>query len=1135
MTSTKPCQSERAIAAANLWVKDAGKDYVCIDHSENFEPFFLQIVSSGNHWLFCSSDGALTAGRESSEKALFPYYTVDKIIDNWNTTGAWTAIVSDNTLWTPFQPSIANVEPIHRRILKSPTADEVVFDETHLKLGLQMTYRWRFSDQFGFVRSARLTNNSNQAVSFRIVDGLDNILPANVDSRMQLFYSCLTDAYKISELEHNGQLLVHRLAAGITDEAIPLECLRATTVWTHGLDQGTTYLSRRDAEQFLRGTAPTPKNVGRGKRGALIAAREWTLAPGESREWHFIAEIEQTQAQVSSLNESLADPDQLFAEVEADIEKGRQLLIERVASSDGFQKTADRDVSLYHFQNTLSNIMRGGVPESGYQLCRKPFLTYLQNHNRPLYENHRALLQALPEEITYQDLLAKVETLGDPDLLRLTREHLPLVMSRRHGDPSRPWNRFFIRQPGKRGEGAHHFEGNWRDIFQNWEALAMSHPAYLSGFIAKFLNASTIDGYNPYRITSNGVDWEAPDPEDPWASIGYWGDHQIIYLLKLLEHETKFHPENLSEQLNTPSHVSVDVPYRLKSWQDTLADPRDTVVFNWDRHDALMDLKKEIGGDGLLLRDSGNNPVRSTLLEKLLIPAAAKLANLIPGGGVWMNTQRPEWNDANNALAGNGLSVVTTAYLNRYLNFLRKLLNNSTEDSLTLGSTFAEFIETLSDLFADDRWKKPGTLSNAERFSLAKATGLAAEHYRTKVYRGEFGQGRSLDRSAIQQFLSNAQGAIEATLRINKREDGLWHAYNVMEIEAEAETFGIRHLTIMLEGQVAILSSGLLSTTEAADLLETMANSALRSQRHPTFLLYPDHDLPTFLEKNRVSPDQISDIPSLQHMSAENNGDLLVQDPSGLLRFQSNLTNAYALSDQLDILIDDSELGQLLKQDRSKIEDLYETTFQHQSFTGRSGTMFSYEGLGCVYWHMVSKLMVAAQESALAAANEDQTLFTRLASSYYTVQSGLGFRQTPQSYGAFPSEPYSHSPGHAGAQQPGLTGQVKEGILARFSELGVKFSGGKLSFRPHLLRNAEFNGNDDCPENTLSYTLAQIPIHYQRITDSNTASAQVEFADGSSKEFPDAALDRDTTRNILDHSGKITKIIVQVPQNWLIA
>ncbi len=32
-----------------------------------------------------------------------------------------------------------------------------------------------------------------------------------------------------------------------------------------------------------------------------------------------------------------------------------------------------------------------------------------------------------------------------------------------------------------------------------------------------------------------------------------------------------------------------------------------------------------------------------------------------------MNTRRPEWNDANNALVGYGLSMVTLCYLRRFL------------------------------------------------------------------------------------------------------------------------------------------------------------------------------------------------------------------------------------------------------------------------------------------------------------------------------------------------------------------------------------------------------------------------------------------------------------------------------------
>jgi hypothetical protein len=59
----------------------------------------------------------------------------------------------------------------------------------------------------------------------------------------------------------------------------------------------------------------------------------------------------------------------------------------------------------------------------------------------------------------------------------------------------------------------------------------------------------------------------------------------------------------------------------------------------------------------------------------------------------------------------------------------------------------------------------------------------------------------------------------------------------------------------------------------------------------------------------------------------------------------------------------------------------------------------------------------------------------RLASQYRHVRAGLGFTRSAAAFGAFPTDPYSHTPAHAGRQQPGMTGQVKEEILTRFGEL----------------------------------------------------------------------------------------------------
>jgi hypothetical protein len=79
-----------------------------------------------------------------------------------------------------------------------------------------------------------------------------------------------------------------------------------------------------------------------------------------------------------------------------------------------------------------------------------------------------------------------------------------------------------------------------------------------------------------------------------------------------------------------------------------------------------------------------------------------------------------------------------------------------------------------------------------------------------------------------------------------------------------------------------------------------------------------------------------------------------------------------------------------------------------------------------------------------------------LAAAYYDIRAGLGFNKTPDVYGAFPTDPYSHTPWGNGARQPGMTGQVKEEILTRWGELGVAVQDGRLHFSPTLLRDDEF-------------------------------------------------------------------------------
>jgi hypothetical protein len=300
---------------------------------------------------------------------------------------------------------------------------------------------------------------------------------------------------------------------------------------------------------------------------------------------------------------------------------------------------------------------------------------------------------SLPDKIHLLDLLSRAEASGSADLLRLSYAYLPLTFSRRHGDPSRPWNRFAINIKQPDGTQKLDYEGNWRDIFQNWEALACSYPEFVESMISTFLNATTVDGYNPYRITYAGIDWEIPEPSNPWANIGYWSDHQIIYLQKLMEISRNFHPGKLQEFLDKSLFSSANVPYQIKPYSDLLKDPNNTIDFDWALEKQVEARVNEVGTDGKLVFTKDGQVLRVSLVEKLLILLLAKLANFVPEGGIWMNTQRPEWNDANNALVGKGLSVVTLCYLRRYIAFCQDLFHQNTAGTFHLSVEVRQFFE----------------------------------------------------------------------------------------------------------------------------------------------------------------------------------------------------------------------------------------------------------------------------------------------------------------------------------------------------------------------------------------------------------------------------------------------------------
>ncbi len=1102
-----------------------GESYYCIEEYDSLPPFLMTIVSSSDLWMYLSSSGGLTAGRQNRNNALFPYETDDKIHLSIAFTGPKTIIrVRENkkmVIWEPFSERNRGIYRTKRELLKNWTGNKIIFRETNYDLKLRFSYSWMSSDELGWIKKNSIENLSDKIQHIEFVDGLQNILPHGITRESQSMMSTLMDAYKTAEWLPSHQMAIYSMSSIPVDRPEPSEALSANIAWLHGLDVKKIFLSADQLEKFRFGDSPETEKRVFGKSTSFFTFSTSKLIPGNLISWYICADIGKESSDIIALQNKLKSTPDITGYIEKTVSHDTARLEELVRMADGKQYTGDKLNDNRHFANVLFNIMRGGIFENDYNVEAEDFFLHLENSCKGICEKNKTLFAEIDGSVSLDKLLNTVKKSGDDDLLRLSLEYLPLSFSRRHGDPSRPWNFFDIKVKKTDGTPLLNYQGNWRDIFQNWEALSFSFPGFLPGMICRFLNASTADGYNPYRITREGFDWEVLNPGDAWAHIGYWGDHQIIYLLKLLDMYEKFFPGKLLENFNIPIFVYANVPYRIKSYADILANPRDTIIFDHKLHAHILKMSNETGSDGKLLYSSGGL-VKASFMEKILVSLLTKLSNFVPDAGIWLNTQRPEWNDANNALVGNGTSMVTLYHMRRFVDFLIKINKTGAVENFMLSEEVSGFLKDIEVILNNHKQSLIEEFTPAKRKKITDQLGKAGESYRKRVYAGFTGSNEELNRSDLQNFLKLVLSYIDRSIGAGRMSSGLYHSYNLLEFSNEE--LQVKPLQLMLEGQTSILSSGTLQPDEILELIESLFKSELYCKKRKSFMLYPFVSLPGFMEKNNIPPSLLNKSGLLKKLIDTGNTSIVRRDVNGGFHFNGNLKNSDILMKALKELQERGYEKEMVDDETKNILAIYEKVFNHKTFTGRSGSFYKYEGLGSIYWHMVSKLLLTLGENIIrfSASRKNDQVVSSLTKHYYKIKSGIGLHKNPADYGAFPVEPYSHTPLMMGAQQPGLTGQVKEDILSRFNELGLIVENGKIRFLPVMLQVSDFKKNGK-----LQFSFCNTSIVY---TKSEKQSLRIYYRDKNYNPLTINSLNLpgNISKDIFMRSGKIEKIIAGI-------
>ena len=465
-----------------------GQTWYRIDGYDQQPPFFMTLAGDSDLWAFISSAGSLTAGRRDAEQAFFPYETVDKIHLRGEHTGprTWVRLLDDSggaTLWQPFAQQLDGPSPA-RSVWKNLSGTRIRLRELHPSGRLAFEHEWSGAAGLGLVRSARLwapgldTDTGTDPVRVQVLDGLLNLLPPGVGLKRSALLSSLADAYKWNESAAAGRLGLYTLVAQIWDRAEPKESFEALSVWTAGLPPGLasrTLLSAQQVPAFCRSGRVQAETLTRGQRGAFLLNFDAPVGP-QGLAWQMVVDGPCSQVQAFELARHLGQGGGSSAQIALALQANDAGLDELLARADGLQTSGDPMAAAHHRANVLFNSMRGGVFADGTRLARDDLLAFVRQRNGAVGLALAELAAGWPDTLERADALKAAQRLG-PQAERLVLEYLPLTFSRRHGDPSRPWNAFSIRVRDAAGRRIVDYQGNWRDIFQNWEALLPSEPA----------------------------------------------------------------------------------------------------------------------------------------------------------------------------------------------------------------------------------------------------------------------------------------------------------------------------------------------------------------------------------------------------------------------------------------------------------------------------------------------------------------------------------------------------------------------------------------------------------------------------------------------------------------------------------
>lgn len=628
-------------------------------------------------WAFYNNRGqAMTSfGIESKDHPILEFQPANKAYALTATTGFRTFLKADHWTCEPFSPWCK--EPCQRDMHIGMNEVEIVEKNPVRGLETRVLYFNITNEDFAaLARVVTFRNNSQESLKFEVLDGLPALIPYGVNNEMLKFISRTIEAWmRVTNINNRVPYFTLKMSAEDTSEVTPIEGGNFALGFSGGellptfVDPAVLFGSTTEI------TFPTQWHTTLFEMG-----RNPQILEGRTPCCYFGGEIE------ISPNE-----DATIASVYGYVHKFEELIgIKSKIVSDQFLKMKRTEAQKLINDLTAPAMIRSGDPVFD-SYARQSFLDNVIRGGRP-------------------------EVVGDNSIYH--------VFSRKHGDPERDYNNFYL-SPEYYSQG----NGNFRDVNQNRRDEVFFNPLTGDFNIRLFMSLIQLDGYNPLVVkgTKFSVQPEAMHdllehvgkPElledllagqfspgdllrvfkksdlkisekDLFYKVmaqaeqhiqaehgeGFWIDHWT-YNLDLIESYLAIYPEKKGKLLfdsdTLPFFDNLHfVHSRNKKYVLVNGKPRQQHAIGFNKEKVLLMSGREDDPDWARMNFGVGEIFRVSLFSKLVMLAVIKFSTLDPYGmGIEMEAGRPGWCDALNGLPSLfGSSLPETMELIRLVDFI---------------------------------------------------------------------------------------------------------------------------------------------------------------------------------------------------------------------------------------------------------------------------------------------------------------------------------------------------------------------------------------------------------------------------------------------------------------------------------